>query len=271
MHCLLSLQLISRELSAHEKDYVRFMQDGCSLPTSPSADCLSPNSTLSLTDLTKSVKFSDEDTLQRRHRRREIRRDTAPPPPPPPPGQESSLADPLVVPEAVDSPNQVVWQNSPYNSGTDARTDAGQHTVTRELSLTVMPQDSRSSLASIFSQLTGSDAPLTEELYELSILWVGVWAGLNQYRQRLEGMQVAWRRFEDEKESFCRLLKKLEGKAATFLTSLTTARDFAVIQGEIAAQKVCCGYCALPASPSGRGQHVLLVITNLCTMCANVN
>lgn len=134
-------------------------------------------------------------------------------------------------PKVVANSNQTTLHSG---SGMDARA----RELTRQLSHSLVSQDSHGSLASIFSQLAGSDSALSEELYQLSILWVGLWAGLNQLRDQLGAMQEAWSAFETEKESVCGLLRRLEEKAATFLTSLTTARDLGVVQEEIAAQQV---------------------------------
>lgn len=204
-----------------------------------SEELLSPSATLSLTELSRSVKFSDESTLQRRLKRRDSSQDSAyPPPPPPTPAnlRKEEVDSPMGPPPKVlaKTPSLPVGA-SPFHSGMDTRA----RELTRQLSESfLLSQEFHGSLASIFSQLASSDSALPEELYQLSILWVGVWAGLNQLKDHLDTIQEAWRAFETEKESLCSLLQRLEEKAATFLTTLTTARDLSVVQEEIAAQKV---------------------------------
>ena len=204
------------------------MQEGQSGSASPSGErSCSPLTPLSLTDLSKCVRFSDESTLERRQRYKEIKKIV---PPPPPPGQESSQS-------ALSSPTDShLAVGDSWRSSFHAGMDLGQHSLTHQFSL--MSQDSRSSISSILSQLAGPDSALSEELYQLSILWVGIWAGINQRRQWLETTQDLWRGFETKKESFCNMLKRLEGKVASFFTALSTARDFSVIQTEITTQKV---------------------------------
>lgn len=79
---------------------------------------------------------------------------------------------------------------------------------------------------------------MSDEVYQLMVLWKGVWSSLKQQKQRLEAIEDVWKTFESKKEAFTSFLIKAEERVRSFFNVLSTTKDLTVMQAEIEAQKV---------------------------------
>ena len=105
------------------------------------------------------------------------------------------------------------------------------------------PHDGRSSISPSLSQMTSPTSLLPDEIYQLTILWRGIWTMLNQRRQQLEAIRDIWGAFESRKEAFSSCLVKAEDRLSSLFTTLSGSKDLAVIQAEFTAQQVCVFPC----------------------------
>ena len=82
------------------------------------------------------------------------------------------------------------------------------------------------------------DSPIPDDVYQLAILWKGIWSGLVQQKKRLEAIQDAWKAFEDKKEVFVNFLAKAEERVQSVFKVLSTTKDLAVMNAEFGAYQV---------------------------------
>ena len=81
-------------------------------------------------------------------------------------------------------------------------------------------------------------SPIPDDVYQLAILWKGIWSGLLQQKKRLEAIQEAWKAFEDKKELFVNFLTKGEERLQSVFKVLSTTKDLAVMNAEFGAYLV---------------------------------
>ncbi len=222
----MAFQMIERELRSKEKDYRQFMREasGSVTPELPSPSSINSP---------KRVRFFDENTLERRQRMNEIKK-ALPPGAQAVPGMEFPELDDIAA--LFGGSDSSVWMVPEI--GAESRppnlhgTDSTSLVTSSETSL-----DGQSSLTSSLSHLA-SPTLGSEEHYQLSILWNGIWTTLNHRRRKLEAVQEAWKAFEAKREAFAQLLTEAEGTTAHFYASLADAKDFTVIDAQFTAQKV---------------------------------
>ena len=82
------------------------------------------------------------------------------------------------------------------------------------------------------------DSPVPDDVYQLAVLWKGLWSGLVQQKKRLEAIQEAWKAFEDKKEVFVNFLAKAEERVQSVFKVLSTTKDLAVMNAEFGAYQV---------------------------------
>lgn len=232
---LRDFQGIERELRGREKDYKRFMagtdpDEVCSLLESDRERPLSSSNT-SVVGTTavnfspsKSVKFNDENTLERNLRHKEIQTEIRP-------GAESSESSTELSstrdPFSPDSQSSI-----PYHS---VGPNTGRGQVLNRLS-----SDPEGSLSRVINSVGSSPMSLiSEEHYHLALLWKSIWTSLLGERKRLESVLERWKNFETIKEDFSKFLFKAEERMAHFLRVIGNARNLSVIQSEFVAHKVC--------------------------------
>ena len=87
------------------------------------------------------------------------------------------------------------------------------------------------------------DSPIPDDVYQLAVLWKGIWSGLLQQKKRLEAIQEAWKAFEDKKEVFVNFLAKAEERVQSVFKVLSTTKDLAVMNAEFGAYQVCVCVC----------------------------
>lgn len=237
---LRDLQNIERELKLREKDYKRFLtgmeesDELCSLLESDKEYSLSDSNTSTVAGTSvpvnftpsKSVKFNDENTLERRMRHKEIQNQVG--------GTESGL-------ETPDSDTVSGLHSSPYHSVGPAATTRHHRGAEPQSShlFKRMSSDPEGSLSRVLKGAGPSPAtPMSEEHYQLSLLWRTIWTCLLQQRERLEATQERWKCFEGKKEEFVKFLSRAEERMAFFLRVIANTRNFGVIQTEMVAQKV---------------------------------
>ena len=88
-------------------------------------------------------------------------------------------------------------------------------------------------------------SPIPDDIYQLAVLWKGIWSGLLQQKRRLEAVQDAWKAFEDKKEVFVNFLTKAEERMQSVLKVLNSTKDLAVMNAEFAAYLVRLCVCVL--------------------------
>ena len=81
-------------------------------------------------------------------------------------------------------------------------------------------------------------SPIPDDVYQLAVLWKGIWSGLVQQKKRLETIQEAWKAFEDKKEVFVNFLAKAEERVQSVFKVLGTTKDLAVMNAEFGAYQV---------------------------------
>ena len=165
----------------------------------------------------KCVKFSDENTLEREQRRKEI---TV--------GTHSETTNGLELLE-IEAASDVSWKYAVHSD-----TELGQQ---EQLFGLEHGRNQRTSSSSSV-QYSSPSSPIPDELYQLSVLWNGIWTILTQRLQGLESAQDMWRAFESRKEAFCGFLANAEERVSSFFKVLSTAQDLSVMQAEVVAQKV---------------------------------
>ena len=163
----------------------------------------------------KCVKFSDENTLEREQRRKEITVETHP---------ETTNGLELLE---IEGASDVSWKYAVHSD-----TELGQQPFGLEHG-----RNQRASSSSSV-QYSSPSSPIPDELYQLSVLWNGIWTILTQRLQGLESAQDMWRAFESRKEAFCGFLTNAEERVSSFFKVLSTAQDLSVMQAEVVAQKV---------------------------------
>jgi len=172
-----------------------------------------------LIDEAKCVKFSDENTLERKRRRKEISIETRP--------ETSNGLELLELEEG----SEISWKYAVHSG-----IESGQQLP---FGLEQEGHERASIISSSSSlQFSSPSSLMPDELYQLFILWNGVWSTLNQRSQSLESAQDIWRAFESRKESFSNFLVKAEERMASFFKVLSSAKDLTVMQAEVTAQKV---------------------------------
>ena len=222
--------MIERELKLKEKDYKKFMKGALTSESSIPSNSVSPDldSSISklqsqvqlLIDEAKCVRFSDENTIERKRRRKEISVDVRP-----------EIRNGLEELLELEDMSEMSWKYA-VPSGTDS----GQN---QSIGLEQEGHERASIISSSSSlQFSSPSALMPDELYQLFILWNGVWTTLNQRCQGLESVQDIWRAFESRKESFSNFLVKAEERMASFFKVMSTAKDLTVMQAEVTAQKV---------------------------------
>lgn len=222
-------QVIERELRTKEKDYRQFMREvsGSVTPELPSPSTITSP---------KRVRFFDENTLERKQRMSEIKKTL-------PAGDQAVVG--VEIPE-LDEVAALFSSSNAHEVPSVGTQPPNHHAVdSKQLSLDtisetgLMQLDERSSLSSSISQLTIS-TPLhtSEEHYQLSVLWNGIWTTLNHLRRKIESVQEAWKAFEAKREAFARFLSESEGTTSHFYATLAGAKDFLAIDSEFTAHKV---------------------------------
>lgn len=140
----------------------------------------------------KIVKFYDENTLERQHRHQEITEQISI-------GTENTELDsdtPVVSPDGSLRRYHAEGPGTGYQNGVASRSrtgmgldlSGGTSVLQREHSL------GNSSITSFSSQLT-SPMSMSDDVYQLVLLWKGVWLGLNQQRKRFESIltvRIIW-------------------------------------------------------------------------------
>ena len=81
-------------------------------------------------------------------------------------------------------------------------------------------------------------SPIPDDVYQLAILWRGIWSSLVQQKKRLEAVQDAWNTFEGKKEAFVNFLAKAEEKMQSVFKVLGSTKDLAVMNTELGAYLV---------------------------------
>ena len=241
---LRDFQGIERELRGRDKDYKRFMagtdpDEVCSLLESDRPLSSSNTSVVGATALnfspSKSVKFNDENTLERNLRQKEIQTNIRP-------GAESvessielsSTRDPFSPDSQGSVPYHSVGPNTGRRLEPNSDSPSSHYQVLQRLS-----SDPECSLSRVINSVGSSPMSLiSEDHYHLALLWKSVWASLLGERKRLESVLERWKNFETIKEDFSKFLFKAEERMAYFLRVIGSARNFSVIQSEFAAQKV---------------------------------
>ena len=240
---LSDLRGIERELKLREKDYKRFMSgiddsdEICSLlesdkerPLLTSNASLVAGTTVNFSP-SKSVKFHDENTLQRNLRQKEIQSQVQ--------NRSGSITSSLERSES--DPGSIPYHSvGPAVNGNQEKTNGAEDSsVVRTLKrMTSDPEGSLSRLVKSMGSGTSPMAPISEEHYHLSLLWRSIWTSLLQQRDRLQATQERWKCFESKKEEFSKFLTRAEDRMAFFFRVIGSTKNFGVIQTEMAAQKV---------------------------------
>ena len=245
---LRDLKLIEKELKLRERDYARFMNGNSVLSDSQSTERGSSIfSSLSIPTYQippKCVKFFDENTLERQQRHKEIQNQIH---------SDSDLGFLELDSQAESSSSAAAAAAAKLNPKSES--ELGYHSVGPEAmyaarkleqelnryqaSYSIYDHPRASSQSpSISSQILSPTSPMSDELYQLSILWKGIWAGLFQQRHRLESIQSVWKAFETRKEAFSNFLARAENRLTAFFKVLSTTKDLPVMQAEFAAHKV---------------------------------
>lgn len=258
---LRDLQGIEKELKLREKDYKKFMagfdtDDVCSLLDSDQERPLSTSNaavvaaTAVSVNFSKSVKFNDENTLERALRQKEIQKQihvnkfgagsTES-------SSEFSDLDPLsptglhFIPYHSAGPAVNAQQGHDHNDSNKPVLELNSPAISQSRILKRLSSDPEGSLSRILRSLESSPmSPISEEHYHLALLWKSIWLTLLQERERLDGVQERWKCFESKKEEFSKFLFKAEERMPLFLRVIGNTKNFGVIQTEMTAQKVCC-------------------------------
>jgi hypothetical protein len=257
---LRDLQGIEKELRGREKDYRRFMagtdpDDVSSLlesnlehPLSSSNASVVGSTTVPVNfSPSKTVKFDDENTLERNLRQKEIQGNVRP-------GTasvESSMEASL--PLNPDSPDSVPYHSVGPNTGNklepNSASSPSQLHILRRLS-----SDPECSLSRVLNSKGSSPmTPISEEHYHLALLWKSIWTSLLAERKRMESVLERWKNFEAIKEEFSKFLFKAEERMAFFFRVIGSARNFSVIQSEFITHKVSisgCGFMCMQSNIS---------------------
>ncbi len=254
---LRDLQRMEKELKLHEKDYKKFMDgmdpDVSNMSRSASESTMSSSAALNLSP-SKTVKFKDENTLERCLRQKEITNQKFRIE-----GEGGSLESTLEDISESDFFSLVNGSSTPYHSagpiaGQKSKLepnleqeklghilepnspDSCNHILSR------MSSDPECSLSRVINHDSGPHShsllPLTEEHYHLMLFWKGIWTTLLQEKERLGVIKERWRDFESKKEMFSRFLFKAEERMAYFLRVIGGTKNLGVVQIEMMAQKV---------------------------------
>lgn len=189
--------MIESEIRSRERDYNRFVS-GSSIPASLQSDSHSSDqepelssTVMSLLGIStpegvyqvpsKTVKFHDENTLEREFRHQEISQRITDQ------GTGDSDTDtPLVSPDDSLTRYHAEGPEAGYRNGNALNTRTG---MGLDLSGGMEPglhsMGDSLSLTSLSSQLM-SPGSVFDDIYQLVLLWKGVWSGLSQARKRFE-------------------------------------------------------------------------------------
>ena len=188
----------------------------------------------------KFVKFYDESTLERRQRKEKISNEHEPTtknrsiagPTADTTGEGTLLEDSLTRYHS-EGPEAGQWNGieSRSRSGMELKLDSDMEPRPMRRMFSEIPPEEEVSLTSLGSQID-------DEVYQLFLLWRGVWTSLNQQKARLEATLEVWKNFEEKKEEFCDFLTKAEDRNGVFFKSLSECKDLTVVQTEITAQMV---------------------------------
>ena len=129
----------------------------------------------------KTVKFHDENTLERHFRHQEIsERNTED-------GNDELDSDtPLVSPDGSLTRYHAEGPEAGYRNGIAPKTRTGMGLdLTGGMEQGLQGMGDSLSLTSLSSQLM-SIGSVSDDIYQLVLLWKGVWSGLSQARKRLE-------------------------------------------------------------------------------------
>ena len=242
-------QKIEKELKLREKDYKRFT-NGLDPEVSTKLDSELENS-LDATEAiarpvpvsfspTKTVKFNDENTLERELRQMEIMKNFGPD------NIDSSLESSILDSDSLPIPVPIPYHAAGPISGEDgaAPNDHGlepnlNSPVAQSRILNRMSSDPECSLNRLINTAASTPmTPISEEHYHLMLLWKGIWTVMTQERNRLEAIRERWKTFEGRKEEFCRFLFRSEERMASFFRVIGTTKNLGVVQTEMVAQKV---------------------------------
>ena len=242
---LRDLHRIEKELKMREKDYKKFM-NGKEVEITDLQD-LDTESSLSTSNASivavnfspsKSVKFDDENTLERNLRHQEIHSTIVE-------SGESSMESSELDSSSTFKLPTILYHSVGPITGQRGKLDEQKlepnlnSPASQSRILNRMSSDPECSLYRVINNKGSSPmSPLSQELYQLMLLWRGIWSSLLQERSKLEAIQERWRNFESKKEEFCKFLSKAEERTAFFLGVIGGTKNFGVIQTEMTAQKV---------------------------------
>ncbi len=245
---LRDLQGIEKELKLREADYKKFMEEVgdseeiCSLLDSDHQENRLSTSNISNVGAStvsvnfspsKSVKFHDENTLERNMRQKEIQTQIR---------LELNGVDVLESSLEVDSPVTQYHSGGPQGDIDLDPSDSNflDTPVLQSITFQRLSSNPECSMGRVMKSLGTKPmtAIVSEEHYQVALLWRSIWTNLLQVRKRLEAVQERWRNFESLKENFSKFLQKAEERMAYFFRLIGNTKHFGVIQTEIVAQKV---------------------------------
>ena len=79
------------------------------------------------------------------------------------------------------------------------------------------------------------DSPIPDEVYQLAVLWKGIWSTLIMQKRRLQTVEEAWKAFETKKEAFVNFLTKAEERMQSVFKVLSSTKDLAIMNAEFGA------------------------------------
>ena len=238
---LRDLQGIEKELKNHEKDYKRFMEgvkdseEICSLLDSDMEQQLS-SSNMSLVGAvnvspSKSVKFNDENTLERNQRQKEIQTQIR---------VEQNGMGTTELNSELESPMTPYHSTGPQGDTEQDLSSLETPTSQSNRTMQRLSSDPECSMTRVMKSLGSKsmDTIVSDEHFQVALLWKSIWTNLLEIRKKLESVQERWKNFESMKEDFTKFLQKAEERMACFFRLIGNTKHFGVIQTEMVAQKV---------------------------------
>ena len=86
--------------------------------------------------------------------------------------------------------------------------------------------------------MAAPSSPVPDDVYQLAVLWRGIWATLFQQKKRLDSVQEAWKVFETKKEVFVNFLAKAEERLQSVFKVLGSTKDLGIMNAEFGAYNV---------------------------------
>lgn len=240
-------QKIEKELKMREKDYKRFtngMDPDVASTLDPNLELSvdgSPEMVTNNCSSSKTVKFNDENTLEREVRQQEIMKNL------------TECIDSSLESSGMDSNSLPTLNSIPYHAAGPISVHHDNHlpnahglepslnsSVAQSRILSRMSSVPKCSLNRFLQKNTDSNPmpALSEEHYHLMLLWKGIWMVLVRERARLESIRERWKNFESKKEEFCKFLFRSEERMASFFRVIGSTKNLGVVQAEMMTQKV---------------------------------